>query len=51
MALTGTVTKKADGVVTVDVRGANGLGDHVTGSVELALPRRGDREGLEVGCQ
>jgi acyl dehydratase len=38
MVLSGTVTEKRDGVVTVAVRGANKLGDHVTGQVELALP-------------
>ena len=38
MTLTGRVAEKADGVITVDVRGANGLGDHVVGTVKLALP-------------
>jgi acyl dehydratase len=38
MTLTGEVTDKRDGVVTVALRGANGLGDHVTGSVAIALP-------------
>jgi hypothetical protein len=38
MVLSGTVAAKRDGVVTVAVRGANRLGDHVTGHVELALP-------------
>ena len=38
MVLSGSVTEKRDGVVTVAVRGANKLGDHVTGQVELALP-------------
>ena len=42
MRLTGRVTAKevvdGQGVITVEVRGANGLGDHVTGEVELALP-------------
>ena len=45
MVMTGTVTNKAiedgRGVVDVDVRGANGLGDHVTGTVRLALPQAG----------
>ncbi|HTZ08039.1 MAG TPA: MaoC family dehydratase [Acidimicrobiales bacterium] len=49
MVLTGTVTAadlpegRADGrgVVEVGVRGANRLGDHVVGTVRLALPRRG----------
>ena len=39
MHMTGTVTAKHDGVVTVAVRGQNGLGDHVSGSVALELPR------------
>jgi acyl dehydratase len=39
MTLTGEVKAKADGVVTVSVRGANALGDHVTGDVELELPQ------------
>ena len=38
MVLSGTVAAKQGGVVTVAVRGANRLGDHVTGHVELALP-------------
>ncbi len=29
-------------MLTVEVRGANGAGDHVTGTVELGLPREGD---------
>ncbi len=37
MHLTGEVTAVADGIVTVAVRGANELGDHVTGTVELSL--------------
>jgi acyl dehydratase len=39
MTMTGQVTKKDDGVVEVAVRGANDLGDHVTGTVALELPR------------
>ncbi|HEY4397296.1 MAG TPA: MaoC family dehydratase [Acidimicrobiia bacterium] len=39
MTMTGHVTKKDDGVVEVQVRGANDLGDHVTGTVTLELPR------------
>ena len=39
MTMTGTVSAKDDGVVEVQVRGANDLGDHVTGTVELELPR------------
>jgi hypothetical protein len=38
MKMTGRVTAKDDGLVEVEVRGANGLGDHVTGTVTLALP-------------
>ena len=41
MRLSGRVERKQDGVVIVSVRGCNALGDHVTGSVELALPRVG----------
>jgi hypothetical protein len=38
MTLTGRVSAKQDGVVTVEITGANALGNHVTGSVTLALP-------------
>ena len=40
MHLTGVVTAKDDaaGTVEVSVRGSNGLGDHVTGTVTLSLP-------------
>ena len=38
MTLTGTVTKVDGGRVEVDVRGANSVGDHVTGTVTLELP-------------
>jgi hypothetical protein len=38
MRMSGKVTAKQDGVVTVAVRGANRLGDHVKGTVRLALP-------------
>jgi hypothetical protein len=38
MTMTGKVTRKDDGAVEVDVRGANELGDHVTGTVTLELP-------------
>jgi acyl dehydratase len=44
MVMTGSVTAKVieagEGVIDVAVRGANGLGDHVTGTVRVALPRR-----------
>ena len=39
MTMTGSVTAKVDGVVDVSVRGANGLGDHVTGRVSVELLR------------
>jgi hypothetical protein len=38
MTMTGKVTKKDGNVVEVAVRGANNLGDHVTGTVTLELP-------------
>ena len=42
MTLTGRVTSKEDvngaGTIVVEVRGANSLGDHVTGTVTLVLP-------------
>ncbi len=45
MTFTGSVTEKGpladdgrSGTVTVGIRGANGLGDHVTGTVEVVLP-------------
>jgi hypothetical protein len=41
MVMTGTVTKKEDGIVEVAVRGANSLGDHVSGTVTLTLPGSG----------
>ncbi len=50
MTLTGTVTARDEaadargrGAVEVAVRGANGLGDHVTGTVRLLLPVGGGR--------
>jgi acyl dehydratase len=42
MTMTGSVKQKKDGILTVEVRGANGLGDHVTGTIELGLPRSGN---------
>jgi acyl dehydratase len=49
MTLSGTVTEKSDpgarhdgrASVVLSVRGRNSRGDHVTGTVQLALPRRG----------
>jgi acyl dehydratase len=38
MHMTGTVSKKENGLVEVAVRGANELGDHVSGTVTLTLP-------------
>ncbi|RAY13381.1 hypothetical protein DPM19_20120 [Actinomadura craniellae] len=43
MVLTGTVSAKhGDGRVEISVRGANGLGDHVTGTVVVELPGAGE---------
>ena len=43
MTMSGSVTKKeivdGEGVVTVSYQGLNSLGAHVTGVVELVLPR------------
>jgi acyl dehydratase len=39
MTMTGRVKDKTDGVVSVEIVGRNDLGDHVTGTVDLALPR------------
>jgi hypothetical protein len=48
MTMTGVVTDKdgagGRGVLTVEVRGANRLGDHVVGTVRLSLPRVEDRD-------
>ena len=41
MKLSGRVTAKQDGVVTVELVGANQLGNHVTGVVEVQLPMGG----------
>ena len=52
MTLTGSVTEKGpladdgtSGMVTVTVRGANELGDHVTGTVTVVLPLGEEGEG------
>jgi acyl dehydratase len=37
MRITGSVIAKDDGVIEVGLKGANSLGDHVTGTVALAL--------------
>ena len=40
MRMTGSVTRiDVSGEIEVEVRGANSLGDHVTGTVTLELPR------------
>jgi uncharacterized OB-fold protein/acyl dehydratase len=39
MELCGRVSGVQEGLVRIEVRGRNGLGDHVTGSVDLELPR------------
>jgi hypothetical protein len=43
MRLTGRVASRSEdeAVVDVEIRGANSLGNHVTGSVSLSLPRGG----------
>ncbi|MFF7949299.1 MaoC family dehydratase [Streptomyces griseorubiginosus] len=41
MVLTGTIETLEDGLATVRVVGANGLGHHVTGTVTLALGSAG----------
>ena len=38
MTLRGSVSAKADGLVSIEVVGTNQLGDHVTGTVTLTLP-------------
>jgi hypothetical protein len=38
MTVTGTVVAVAGGVVEIDVRGSNSLGDHVVGRVTVELP-------------
>ena len=38
MVMTGAVTEKADGEITIALKGSNSLGDHVTGTVTLELP-------------
>lgn len=43
MTLTGEVTGIADGVVSVQVRGANSLGDHVRGVVSVSFVEGDDR--------
>ena len=56
MVLSGTVTARelpdtrldGSGVVTVSVRGTNGRGDHVTGTVRVTLPLR---EGTATGVR
>lgn len=37
MVMTGAVTEKADGLITIGLKGSNKLGDHVTGTVTLEL--------------
>ena len=39
MVMTGSVTKKEDGIVEVSLKGSNSLGDHVIGTVTLELPK------------
>ncbi len=39
MVMAGRVKEKSDGIVTVELIGRNGLGNHVTGTVDLRLPQ------------
>jgi hypothetical protein len=57
MTLTGSVTAKgpqrddgAGGTVTVSIRGANELGDHVTGTVDVILPLGDSGEAVDAGA-
>ncbi|MFI7703334.1 MaoC family dehydratase [Nonomuraea sp. NPDC049480] len=43
LSFDGTVVSRADGQVTVQVRGKVSLGDHATGTVTLILPEEGGR--------
>jgi hypothetical protein len=43
MRLTGTISAVDDEDVTVDIRGTNGIGEHVGGTVRLTLPKDGAR--------
>jgi hypothetical protein len=56
MTLTGSVTDKGplgddgkSGLVTVSIRGANDLGDHVTGTVHVILPLGHDGDTTDGG--
>jgi 3-oxo-4,17-pregnadiene-20-carboxyl-CoA hydratase beta subunit len=49
MTMTGSVTKKEDGVIEVAVRGANSLGDHLVGTVRLVLPPGSSPQGSSAG--
>ncbi|SET30438.1 MaoC/PaaZ C-terminal domain-containing protein [Nonomuraea wenchangensis] len=42
LSLTGAVVSRADGELTVEVRGAVSLGDHAIGTVTLTLPEGED---------
>lgn len=39
MRFSGRVAEKTDGVVRVEIAGVNDLGNHVTGNVDVELPR------------
>jgi 3-oxo-4,17-pregnadiene-20-carboxyl-CoA hydratase beta subunit len=43
MRMTGTVKEKDGAEVTVEIRGTNAIGEHVSGTVRLALPDGGGR--------
>lgn len=44
MTMTGDVIVKADGLIEVRVRGANSLGDHLSGSVTVSYIAAADRK-------
>ena len=57
MTLTGSVAEKGplasdgrSGMVTVSIRGANDLGDHVTGTVTVSLPVAAEAAGAGAGA-
>jgi hypothetical protein len=53
MKITGAVTRKDAGEIEIGLKGSNRLGDHVVGTVVLALPdaeaKRGKRKDKEKG--
>ncbi len=49
MHLTGSVVRKEAGEIEVAIRGANSLGDHVSGTVVLAIPEKPIRWSADGG--